>query len=149
MPSMMQLPVALSQGSSCSSYQQHQYQPSFAVRAANFLIHYYQERDLRAMSYEGVELTVQTILDEDRDQVALANSPMADGVDLTNIMAIQLMPRRFLNDTDRFEKHIIKAIIAVLTHLRVRHLITDQDIQDLVFNWEYSGVVVKLLGIDL
>jgi len=147
---IVRLPTAVATiaTSSCQRERERQSQYPFSIRAANFLIRYYRDTDLRAMSYEGIEITVKTILDDDRDHVAYVNSPMADGVDLTNVMAIQLMPRGFLRNTDRYEKHIVKAIDAVLVHLQVRDRITDQDIQDLVFNWEYARVVVKLLGVD-
>ena len=137
MPSMLQLQSTASTNAHCRDI--------LSIGAAKFLIRYYRDSDLRAMSYEGVELTVQTILDDDRDHVAYVNSPMADGVDLTDIMALQLMPKRFLNDTDRYESEIVKGILAVLKYLDLDDLITWQDIQDLVWNWKYQGVVYKLL----
>jgi hypothetical protein len=111
---------------------------------AKFMMKYYNDNNLRAMSYEGIEIKAFRFVKGNRAHVQKVNCPVADGVDIFNVMALQLMPRHFQEDIEAHEQEIFAGIDTCLKHLGIRHLVTNSDIYDLVFDYKFADTAIKL-----
>jgi len=112
-----------------------------------FMVHFYRNdsTDLRAMSYEGIEIKAcRFTRGSVKDRIHINKANGQTSIDMFNIMALQLMPRHFQNDIESHETTILTGIDACLKHLGIRHLITDKDIRDFMFDYNFIDTVHKL-----